>query len=72
MPNAIPDQLKPLTRALLRVAKRDRREPARVGIIGTNLKFLEAQPDNAGLKRLIVSQIDDLSALLRQEAARRD
>ena len=66
MPNAIPDQLKSLTRALLRVAKWDRRETARVGIIGANLKFLEAQPDNAGLKRLIVSQIDDLSTLLRK------
>ncbi len=57
-----------LVRALLRSAKEDDRETARgrANIISANIKILEGRPDDAGLRQVILSQIDDLSALLRQ------
>jgi len=61
-------QLRRLCRALLRSAEGLDRETAhaRASIICQNIKILEQRPDDAGLRRVILSQIDELNRLLRR------
>ena len=63
------EQLKALCRAFLRSTKEhEPGHPARVraNIIVANIKILEGRPDDDGLRKVILSQIDELSALLRK------
>ena len=58
-----------LRNALLRSAKKHPDETVRgcVNIICGNLKILKQRSDDEDLKRVILSQIDELNALLRRE-----
>jgi len=58
-------ELKRLHRALARSAKNESEiVRQRVSIISVNLKTLEKRPDDIGLRRVIVSQIDELMPLV--------
>jgi hypothetical protein len=63
------EELNKLYRTLLRSSKTVKTGPTqtRANIISANLKLLEQRPDDDGLRCVVISQIDDLSELLRRQ-----
>jgi hypothetical protein len=62
------EQLRKLRRTLRRCAKDHECEAAcaRANIICRNLEIVEQRPDDVALRRLVVSEIDELNLILRR------